>query len=197
VSRGGRQRPLRPLIDNGDGTLTVTLTQGYTAIIDAADADLAAPYNWSARVSTREDRTYAFRRIDGHTTYLHRIVMGLVVGDKREVDHINSDPLDCRRANMRIATRTQNAHHIRSHRNSSSRFVGVSWHAQTSTWRAAIGEKHLGLFVDEVEAARARDAAAIERFGVWAVLNLWTCRRCGHTNPPERVSCERCATAAN
>lgn len=39
---------------------------------------------------------------DGRVTLLHRWLLGLKVGDKRIGDHINGDPLDCRRSNLRI-----------------------------------------------------------------------------------------------
>jgi hypothetical protein len=169
--RGGRRVPLRRLIDLGDDTLAVPLTDGYTALIDAADRDLIEPFNWTARVGPK-GRVYVFRKDHRKTIYLHRVVMGLKKGDKREVDHVNSDPLDNRRANLRIATRRQNAHHTRAHSDGSSRFVGVSWHRQTSKWRVCVGRTHVGLFSDEVEAAKARDALAREMYGEWAVLNF-------------------------
>jgi len=47
-------------------------------------------------------------RADGQHTHvlLHRLVVNAQPGD--EVDHINHDRLDCRRANLRFVTRSQN-----------------------------------------------------------------------------------------
>lgn len=62
---------------------------------------------------------------------------------------------------------------------SSSRYRGVLWYAPRNAWRAEIKvlgrTKHLGYFTDEKAAARAFDAAAVERqaeHGVKAVLNF-------------------------
>ena len=58
----------------------------------------------------------------------------------------------------------------------SSRFMGVSWNKDIRKWQAYIQvdgvQHHLGLFENEEEAARARDAAAVELFGSFARLNL-------------------------
>lgn len=57
----------------------------------------------------------------------------------------------------------------------SSRYRGVSWKKQRSTWVASIGvagrQKHLGVFATEQDAARAYNAAAIEHYGDKAILN--------------------------
>ena len=171
MTRGGRRRPLRPLVEHPDGTLGVRLTQGYVAIIDAEDRALVEPYNWTVRLDSR-GVAYAMRRSKAEgTVYLHRWLLGLAQRET-EVDHINSNTLDCRRINLRLATRTQNARHIRAHRGSSSVYVGVSWHRASGKWRVDIGGQHLGLYDSELEAARARDEAARDLFGEWPVINL-------------------------
>jgi hypothetical protein len=50
--------------------------------------------------------------------------------------------------------------------------LGVSWHSAAKKWRARIGPKHLGVFENQEEAARAFDRAALELQGAAAKLNF-------------------------
>lgn len=43
---------------------------------------------------------------------LHRWLLGLAVGDPRQGDHRNRNPLDCRLANLRVTTPAQNAQNV-------------------------------------------------------------------------------------
>jgi hypothetical protein len=125
------------------------------ALIDSADLPAVDVASW-----TLDGNGYAFAKVAGRVRLLHRYLLG--AEGRREVDHINHDPLDNRRANLRPATRAQNAAYRRSVRGSSSRFKGVSWTA--NRWQVSIqvsGETvYLGRFADEVMAARTYDAAA-------------------------------------
>lgn len=89
--------------------------------------------------------------------YMHREIMGLPPGDKRQVDHINGDRLDNRRDNLRVVTPAENSLN-RHHRGGSSRFRGVCWNRQRGMWRAQVAylrENYcLGDFADEAEAGR-------------------------------------------
>ena len=89
---------------------------------------------------------------------LHRIILGLKRGDRRQVDHRNHDPLDNRRCNIRAVSRKQNQQNRRgAQRNSRhSRFRGVS---RDRRWWVAIvnlgGGKRIKRYCDtEEEAAR-------------------------------------------
>jgi len=94
-----------------------------------------------------------------------------------EVDHINGDRLDNRRANLRIVTKQQNRQNIgkQSHREMTSRYKGVVQHPKTLRWRAIVKtggkQRHLGYFATEHEAALAYNTAARELFGEFARLN--------------------------
>lgn len=105
---------------------------------------------------------------------LHRLIMN--AADDVHVDHINGDGLDNRRENLRIVTPQLNQANSRKHAEARSRFKGVSWSEAAQRWRAyiAVGRKqtHLGLFDDEISAARAYDAKARELFGEHAFTNL-------------------------
>jgi hypothetical protein len=83
-----------------------------------------------------------------------------------EIDHLNSDGLDNRKCNLRLATRAQNACNARARRNSLSGYKGVTWNKRAAKWRAAIWlngkERHLGFFV-EPEVAHAAYCEASQR----------------------------------
>lgn len=93
---------------------------------------------------------------------LHREVLGLGPGNVPMVDHENLDKLDCRRANLRIATRQQNSQNRPSHAGARSQYRGVSWSKRARKWHAQVCiagvRHHVGLFDDEREAGRAAAA---------------------------------------
>lgn len=110
---------------------------------------------------------------------VHRVIMqrlGHNLGGM-VIDHANHDPLDNRRENLRICTRSQNAGNAIKQRraNKTSKYKGVYWSKQRGKWNVSVqgnGEKHfLGSFDDETEAARAYNRAARELFGEFALIN--------------------------
>lgn len=94
------------------------------ALVDDADWLLVAPYRWtlgSKGYVIATDRSSGRKR----TLRLHRVVLGLEVGDPRQGDHIDGNPLDCRRANLRVLTPAQNAQNRQVDRRSASGIRGV------------------------------------------------------------------------
>jgi hypothetical protein len=92
------------------GPRLLALTQGKYALLDPADADRAEAFRWHAvRAGVK---WYAARAVPGspkgsrRKERLHHFVLGLPSGS--EIDHENGDGLDCRRENLRPATRRQN-----------------------------------------------------------------------------------------
>jgi hypothetical protein len=149
----------RPLTDNGDGTYTVPLTQGKTAVIDAEDADRVSQRNWYA-VRSKAGVFYASTHLyRNHTVYLHRFVLGPCVD--AIVDHVDGDGLNNRRSNLRLATAAQSNQNRRPRQNKSG-FAGVKKHRRK--WTASIrvdGKRvHLGMFHSAAEAAAAYAEAA-------------------------------------
>lgn len=158
----------------------IPLTRGMTALVDPSDFLWAGKLNWCAQ-STGGGRFYAARRVAGRISLLHREIMQ--AGSGQTVDHINSNKLDNRRANLRFVNSSQNASNSQKTRHPcSSRFKGVCFVPQlnkTNPWLAYIGSatgtnkrKYLGYFSEETAAARAYDGAAVEMFGQHAGLNF-------------------------
>lgn len=125
------------------------------ALVDACAWPKVGYYRW------RTNRQgYAVRTATtGQTVFLHWEVMGLALRDPACVDHINGDPLDNRRRNLRLVTRAENAQNRRADARGRSRHRGVSWVAHAQKWQARVclaGERHhLGLFASEDHAAEA------------------------------------------
>lgn len=156
----------------------VPLTRGKSALVDAADAVGILCLRWCA---TQIGKTwYAMRALprtsDGKRRfeYLHRRILGDVPG--MVVDHINRDGLDCRRANLRHVTHSENLANQGVSRGNRSGFKGVSWDRQTGRWGAHIQcggrSERIGRFATAEDAARAYDRRARECFGEAAGLNF-------------------------
>jgi hypothetical protein len=92
------------------------------------------------------------------------------------VDHIDRNPLNNTRANLRFCTHSENQRNKASKPLSTSKYLGVHWHKKDCKWQATIrveGKKvYLGSFKSEEDAARAYDAAAREHHGQFANPNF-------------------------
>lgn len=161
---------------------TIPLTRGYTALIDDDDYTKVAAFSWYAAEYGRERgrSIYAQREIknsDGSTTCLKLHQMLFPPQPGMIVDHRDGNGLDCRKENLRYATRLNNGSNKRKTiRPSTSKYKGVCWRKDANCWRASIRVrgvlKSLGNFLNETEAAQAYDRAAMENFGEFAALNF-------------------------
>ena len=155
----------------------IPLTRGYVAFVDDADyARVVAAGPWHVTLSANGTAYAIGRPINPRRKELmHRFILG-ISDPKILIDHSNHYGLDNQRSNLRITTKSQNSMNAGKHRKGASRFRGVYWHKKARKWSAEAfvnGKKHyLGLFVSELEAARARDAAAQELHKEFARLNL-------------------------
>jgi hypothetical protein len=155
------------------------------AVVTLDKADLSLMLDgrgrWcAARTKRNSDKLYAVRGTGPRSArkweFLHRSILGL--SDRQvQADHRNGDGLDNRRTNLRQATNKQNSANHSRRRNGTSLYLGVSWDKERGKWVASIsrpegGRRHLGRFLDEIEAARAYDAAATELYGDFARPNF-------------------------
>ncbi|QQS10247.1 MAG: hypothetical protein IPK69_06405 [Phycisphaerales bacterium] len=154
------------------------------ALIDAEDLPIVEGKNWNwGPKSDGRGGEVLFATMTQRQTPLKRLILGL--GDKEFKDvvvgYANGDPLDLRRSNLVLKTRTEvnlsrAKSMTRAGRAVSSVYLGVDWDATRRLWRAQIGTKEMhrmiGRFRDEAQAAAAYDAAAREIFGDSAPLNF-------------------------
>lgn len=168
-----RERRAASICDCGSSAF-VRSTRGATAIVDASDFAALSKWQWSSsaagHIYRREPKSKGARVV-----FLHHEILQRVEG--LEVDHINGNPADNRRVNLRYATKAQNQ--MNRHRVvAACGFKGVT--KNKARWMASIkqtlgGRKlrhHLGTFDTAHEAARAYDAAALRLFGEFASPNF-------------------------
>lgn len=159
--------------------IPLRLNKHFTAIVDFIDGDLQI-YKWSSSkgYAHRIDKTNGVNS----RVVLHRVIMSRVL--KREllpdelVDHIDHNPCNNRRSNLRLATPAQNAKNSRKQSNNTSGYKGVTFNpaAKKKKWIAQITSngkaKNLGTFYTREEAAIAYNLAASELHGEFACLNV-------------------------
>ena len=153
---------------------TIQLTQGFVALVDDADFERVSTHRWCA--NRNRHTVYAYRQENKRTVYMHRFICG-VTDRKVKVDHEDHNGLNCQRYNLRVATTSQNnMNQCKRSDGLSSRFKGVCWHKRYGKFQADIRlngkSKFLGMFVNELDAALAYDAAAREHFGEFALCNF-------------------------
>lgn len=156
----------------------ISLTRGKYAIVDNKDYEDLSQFSWWANKCGRKWRAVRSYRKDGKCKkeYMHRRILSWQIWLLRnhfkcEVDHINGNPLDNRKSNLRLCTHRQNiqnrcGNHIRK----SSKYKGVCRHK--GKWMARICDNYLGRFKSEKDAALAYDAAAEKLYSKFAYTNF-------------------------
>jgi hypothetical protein len=135
---------------------------------DIEDYDKIKEYCWIEEVGMT-GYTSVRARVPG--TSRHIIMSWAIVGEKW-YDHINHNPLDNRKENLRKATRTDNNRNCSLSKNNTSGVTGVSWNKRNNNWRARImvdkKSIEIGQFSNKSDAIKARLEAEIKYFGEFA-----------------------------
>ena len=135
------------------------------AIIDLDDIEKCKKYKWSLKYDKTIKNFYihaTFYNIKKIT--LHRYIMNCP--NDKVIDHINHNPLDNRKCNLKICTILEN---LQNKKNNTSGYVGVSFFKRDKTWEAniTVNKKKilLGRYKDINKAIQARKEAEKKYFG--------------------------------
>lgn len=146
--------------------------------VDKADLELIAAHSWRIYQAHPEyKRIETSVNIKGSVIHFSLANFLLNTPKGKIGDHIDCDPLNNRRNNLRIATEGQNSRNVsKTKLKRSSIYKGVSWHKLKRKWIASCAvncrNKFLGYFNDEIEAAKAYDLSAKELHGEFANTNF-------------------------
>ncbi len=155
------------ITENGYGV--ASFAKGGAFLFDLADLPLIRRHTWHLG-----KRGYPATHTRRGTVVLHRLLFSEAGG--MEIDHINGDKLDNRRANLRSCTHQQNGFNQKRRETNTSGYIGVSFAPRLGCFEAYIhhngAKHHLGLYADPAAAARVRDCVARLLFGEYARLNF-------------------------
>lgn len=106
--------------------IEIRTKKGYVAIVDDEDSDLAK-MKW--HTSSLYLRSHYLPNGKKERCSLHRVILERVLGRSlekgEEVDHIDMNPLNNLRSNLRLATRSQNQANKTKNRRNKSGYKGV------------------------------------------------------------------------
>jgi len=147
-------------------------------LVDEEDYELIKNYNWYiAKTSGSKFYVKAHSHVEKNKrifVHMHRLIMNSP--ECKSVDHINGDTLDNRKNNLRVCEHMENMRNQGKRKNGkTSKYKGVNFHKNMNKFCASIRQNyklyHLGYFKNEIEAARAYNAAALKYHGEYAYLN--------------------------
>lgn len=164
-----------------DGVAYGVLPSGERFLIDEEDVDCVSLYYWHMAKDGYVISTSSHRK----KLRLHNFIMRFEPQKKVFIDHINRNPLDCRKCNLRLVTAQQNSMNKSIQKNSTTGYAGVTFSKRSNKYRVRIGLNNkrieLGENRDPVVCAQMYNYASILLFGEFA----------GHKNdvpdPPEWI----------
>jgi len=154
----------------------IKTTNGFPFIVDDEDFEYLSQFSWC-----NDSNGYAVKRAttkDGTSTTekMHRMIMNAKPGEV--IDHINGNPNDNRKGNLRIVTQSDNRKNNKMYSTNKTGYKGVAIYKVRGVFKGYSAQItvdykkiHLGVFHSKIEAAKAYNAAAKNYFGEFARLN--------------------------
>lgn len=145
----------------------IKLTKNQITIVDDEDYEKFGSMKWCS--SNKRGKWY----VTSKRGYLARIILNAPKGSF--VDHIDGNPLNNQRSNLRLSTNQENLRNRGKTKKNTSGFKGVSWDKITKNWRAQIKFDYrihfLGRFKTKEQAHEAYVNACYNLHGKYANPN--------------------------
>jgi len=136
-------------------------------LFDIADYKIIKDYCWNEHIKSN-----GYHVLEGYDKESGKVIPMFHVLGCKGYDHINRNPLDNRRINLRPAKQSDNVKNKSLQKNNTSQVIGVGYMKKIGKWRARItvNEKpiYLGVYEDKTDAIKARLKAEKEYFGEFA-----------------------------
>lgn len=157
----------------------IKLNDGHVAFVDDEDFEIVSKYNWRAYSHGRGFRVLRpncwTRNGEWISKYamLHRFILKCEKG--KEIDHMDGNPLNNCRSNLRICSRAENCFNKPLRKDSKTGIIGVRFNKKWNTWTTRIvidgDRKCIGSYDNKKEAALVYNVCASFCFGSFARLN--------------------------
>ena len=160
----GRPRVSKNTYTIDKGVAKLLTTKGETFLVEQNDLEKTLLYTWCFSKTG-----YLVANINGKVTKLHRYLLN--PAENEVVDHINGDPSDNRRVNLRVCTQLENGKNLGIKKCNTSGAAGIRMtpHGRYNV-RITINntEIHVGNYRTMETAMKARKAAEQKYFGAFA-----------------------------
>lgn len=158
-------------------------TNGYKFVIDDEDFNRVNKYKWNL-TKRKNGRMYITTAYYDKELYLknkngmvniklYRFIMN-IKDSAVHIDHKDNDIFNNQKSNLRKCTHSENMRNRSSHKNTTSKYLGVCIEKGRYSARICHNgiKKRLGVYDNEIDAAIAYNKKAIELHGEYANLNL-------------------------
>lgn len=124
-------------------------------LIDIEDIEKVQKYTWQAKYTKDTQKFYVVSSQSNNKANinLHRLLVNCT--DNLFVDHINHEPLDNRKQNLRICTPRSNSLNVRIRKDNKSGYIGVR-QTKSGTWTVYYCHKYYGTFKTIEDAIKRR-----------------------------------------
>lgn len=155
---------------------TIELSRGLEAQVDDDDYEYLSQWKWAAdnnNYPVRSERRSETGRKHRKLIRMYRVILN--APDNMQVDHIDVNPLNNQKSNIRLATRSENMRNRKTSKSCKSGFKGVWWNPKRQRWIAYIKYNNrsvvLGRYNNKLQAAHRYNREATKLFGEYARLN--------------------------